>query len=367
MRRADGPTILVTGGSGLVGSAIVDAMRGVRIYSLTRRGDAPDLAPNGDDPDSAAASAAALLPDRHGHLVTGDEMPDRAVHVRGDVTKPSFGLSDREYAALARRVDLVLHSAGVSDFTTPKRITNALNIEGTRQTIAFAQDAGVPLYHVSTAYVEAEGTTMNDRWGAKIYIDSKREAERLVADSGVLAATIRPSIVFGDSRTGWSPSFQGLHRMIGMMLENKMPLLPFGPETRVDFLPRDTVGRVAADLVLSGYRGEYWLTAGPAALEFGCVVEILLEYGRGLGLELQPPRFVDREMIDRLIRPAGGETMGRRVDLLLALTSHFESQASLPSSVPGDEVPDLEEALLRGAEYWGEHHGVASRRDEVAA
>jgi nucleoside-diphosphate-sugar epimerase len=243
---------------------------------------------------------------------------------------------------------------------------NALNVDSTRNILEFARNAEAPLYHISTGYINAEGTSVRGKWGAEVYIESKRRAEELAERSGTLAAIIRPSIVWADAATGCSPSFQGLHKLIGMMLKNRMPLLPFGPETRVDFLPRDVMARVIARLVSTQFRGVFWLTAGPAALTFGRVLEILSDYGRSMNIELSPPRFVDRDMIERLIKPAGGETIARRVDLLLALTSHFESQTLLPTSLHASELPDLEEALRRGAEYWGEQNGVA-RPTEVTA
>ncbi|MDP8942515.1 MAG: SDR family oxidoreductase [Actinomycetota bacterium] len=348
--------ILVTGGTGLVGHAIVEAFDGASVLSLTRHGAAGwhERTPEGN------RSASGLLPDRHGHVVTAAGGVDNVVYIQGDVTQPRLGLTDAKYAELAGRVDAIVHSAGVSDFTTPKRAVEALNVEGTRNIIDLAQRADVPLYHISSAYVHADGTSVKGRWGAAVYLESKRAAERLLEDSGVPAAIIRPSVVFGDSRTGYSPSFQGLHRLIGMMLKEQMPLLPFSPETRVDFLPRDVVGAVTARLVRDGFRGEFWLSAGPDALSFGRVVELLIEYGESLGLKLEPPRFVDRDMIERLIKPAGGETVARRIDVLLALTSHFESRPSLRSSLEPSERPDLEAAFMLGARYWGEKNGVAS-------
>lgn len=351
----------MTGGTGLVGGAIVEALSEPSVLSLTRHGSA------GWDAERprTGRSAAALLPSRHGHVVPAGGDDDDVAHVLGDVTRPRLGMSASDYDELAEAVDVVVHSAGVSDFTTPRRATDALNVEGTRHIIDFARRADAVLYHVSTGYVRAEGTSLGGRWGAKVYIESKRRAEELVEASGLDASILRPSIVFGDARTGAAPSFQGLHRLIGMMLENRMPLLPFDPATRVDFLPRDVIGRVTARIVEQGGRGEFWLTAGEDAVPFGQVVDLVLEYGRSRGLALDPPRFVSQDMIDRLIKPAGGDAVTRRIDILLALTSHF-TEEPLPSSLRDDERCDLSRALLRGAEYWGRRH-LDAREVEVGA
>lgn len=341
--------MLVTGGTGLVGGAIVDALQDVPTLSLTRHGSAgwQSEAPR------AGRSAAGLLPGHHGHLVTGG--PEGISHVLGDVTLPQLGLSDQQYGEFAESVDIVVHAAGVTDFTTPRRRTDALNVDGTRHVVDFARRAEAVLYHVSTGYIRAQGTSLRGRWGAEVYLESKRMAERLVEQSGLDVCIVRPSIVFGHSKTGATPSFQGLHSLISMMLENRLPLLPFEPTTRVDFLPCDLVGEVTARLVREGYRGEFWLTAGHDALPTGRIVDLTVEYGRSVGLTLDAPRFVSRDMIDRLIKPAGGDAVARRVDILLALTSHF-SQEPLPSSLRDDERCDLETVFRRGVQYWRERN-----------
>jgi hypothetical protein len=122
----------------------------------------------------------------------------------------------------------------------------------------------------------------------------------------------------------------------------------------VDVLPREVTGKSIAELVRTNFSGEFWLTAGAAAPTFGRLVELLLEYGERLGLELHPPRFVSAEMIERLLKPAGGQAVARRIDLLMALTSHFSTSGELPSSLPESAKGDLEATFLRGAEYWWE-------------
>ncbi|HEX8743254.1 MAG TPA: SDR family oxidoreductase [Thermoleophilaceae bacterium] len=349
-----GRTILVTGGTGLIGQAVVDALGDTPVISLTRHGAGGWR----EDGPRDRRSVSALLPDRHGHVVRASE-GGSAVHVSGDVVQPRLGLSDDDYADLAERVDAVVHAAGVSDFTTPRRVTEAMNVESTRNVARFAERAGAPLYHISTGYVRNEGTSVRGRWGAQVYLESKRAAEAIARECGTYRAIIRPSVVFGHSRDGSTPSFQGLHRLVGMMLENRMPLLPFSADTLVDFLPRDVIGGVTARLVLAEFEGEFWLTAGEDALSFGRVVELLLGFGRDLGRELQPPRFVSMDMIDRLIKPAGGEAVARRVDLLLALTSHHVEEP-LPSSLEEADRVDLEQVLLKGARYWAERQGLSA-------
>jgi nucleoside-diphosphate-sugar epimerase len=336
----------VTGGTGLLGGATVEALAGERVIALSRHG-AGGWRSGG--PRGGRAISTLLAP-RTGHVVSGSQASG-ATHLIGDVTDPRLGLAHDAYRELAARVDVVVHCAGVSDYTTPRRVTEAVNVGGTRNVAAFASCARAAFYHVSSGYIRARGTAVNGRWGAQIYLDSKREAEDAARACETLTAIIRPSIVFGHSRDGSSPSFQGLHRLVAALLEDRLPLLPFAPRTRVDFLPRDTVGALIARLVSGGFRGEYWLTAGADALSFGRVVEIALACGEELGIDVHPPRFVTREMIERLIKPVGGEAVARRLDVLLALTSHMLEEP-LPCSLGPADAVELEDVLRRGVEYW---------------
>lgn len=350
--------VLVTGGTGLVGSALIDALAAVEVVSLTRHG-ACGWSAHGE---RTARSAAALLPSGAGHVVGACEA-EHVEHVVGDVTQPRLGLAEIDYRALAARVDVVVHAAGVTDYTTPRAVMEAANVTGARHVARFAEDADAPLYHVSTGYIGAQGAAVRGRFGAGVYLASKRAAEQVVGECGTLAAIARPSLVFGHSLDGSSASFQGLHQLIGLVLRNDLPLLPFGEATRVDYLPRDCVGRELARLVVEGFEGEAWITAGEQAPTFGRMIELLTAFAAEAGHRVDRPRFVTREMIDRLIRPMGGPALARRVDLLLALTSHLQSDP-LPSTLPSEQL-ELDALLLRGTAWWAERTGWVPARETM--
>ena len=108
-------TVLLTGGTGLVGSAIIEAMNDMQVISLTRHGADGWTAPSAKH----QTSASGLLATRHGHIVPASDNRHGVVQIQGDVTRPLLGLDEPQYEELARRVDVVLHAAGVSDYRPP--------------------------------------------------------------------------------------------------------------------------------------------------------------------------------------------------------------------------------------------------------
>src|SRR5919198_4542359 len=140
-------TVLLTGGAGVVGHALVPRLQGMNVVCLTHR-----------TPVTGGAGVTSI---------------------HGDVRQPRLGLSAADYTALVRRVDAVIHSAAVTDFNRTDGSLEATNVDGTKHVLDFASAAGVPLYHVSTAYVHATADGERGRTAAG-YAASKRAGDNLV-------------------------------------------------------------------------------------------------------------------------------------------------------------------------------------------
>lgn len=302
-------TVLLTGAAGVVGNALLSHWRGRRVVCLTHRAAVP------------------------------------AECVRGDLRRPSLGLSSATRRRLARQVDAVVHCAAVTDFNADPADVQRINVDGTRAVADLAADAGVPLYYLSTAFVARTGHALDDTGDAAAdpgpYLRSKHAAEQLVRESGATATIIRPSLVIGDSRSGEMAKFQGLHALAGAILRGMLPLVPLRAEDRIDMVPQDRLAGAIAALVDAGTTGgEYWITAGDRALTAQDTVDLTVQAGRRVGVAVDPPRLVDPEMVDRLIRPVFVEPLPdaarRRFDDLTAMTALFTTGAALPSNL--DEV-----------------------------
>ena len=233
--------VLLTGATGFVGGVVLDRLLrdGREVVCLIRA----------RDDDEAAARLRAVL------VRIGAPPDARARAVAGDVTAPRLGLGDRR-AALAAEVGTVVHSAASVAFDLPLDESRAINVEGTRNVLALAAEApGLErVVHVSTAYVAGarRGHVAEDDAGhgpfRNAYEQSKREAEDLVRASGLPATVLRPSIVAGERRTGWTASFNVLYVPVRAFAAGALPVLPGRRRARVDVVSVDYVADAIAAL-----------------------------------------------------------------------------------------------------------------------
>jgi nucleoside-diphosphate-sugar epimerase len=157
--------------------------------------------------------------------------------------------------ALLEQVDAVIHCAASLRFEEDEAGEEPLrtNLSGTKNVVAFARDWGIPhFHHVSTAYVcgQRQGRVLEtelDRGQGfhNVYEQSKFLAEQSVRSAaGFLTQTIfRPSIVIGDSATGFSSTFHTIYSILRFLRA-----LPESNAGNLDW--------IFQRLQLSGYEGK---------------------------------------------------------------------------------------------------------------
>ncbi|MGH7615263.1 MAG: NAD-dependent epimerase/dehydratase family protein [Gemmatimonadales bacterium] len=227
-------TVLVTGGSGLVGSHVIEALcaRRVPVRALAR--------------PAATAAIAAL----------------GAEPVTGDVTDPAAW-----QRACAGGVSGIVHAAAIVQRPVPWSTYEAVNVGGTRLAVAASRAAGARLVHVSSVAVYGGSADYRPNRERRTedapfrpipehdgYGRSKREAEALVrafaeAD-GCTGIAIRPNVIYGERDRLFTPRV-----MRGM----RVPIFPqIGPGTNL--LSCVYAGNVATAIVaaleapVSGFR-----------------------------------------------------------------------------------------------------------------
>ena len=237
---------------------------------------------------------------------------ERTVAVAADFEQPALGLDVARHDWLAERVDRIVHCAASVSFTLGLEESRAINVEGTRRLLDLAElcsrrGDGLDCFtHVSTCYVA--GTTAGtfgelelDRGQGfrNAYERSKFEAELLVRErAGSLPLqVVRPSIVVGDSRTGWTPAFNVLYQPLRAFARGAYPALPARRSAPVDVVPVDYVAD--AIVALAGRPGgTYHLSGGENATSVAEIVELASAH-----LAQRPPPTLPPWLYRRAIHP----------------------------------------------------------------
>lgn len=235
--------VLVTGAAGLVGTEAVAALLrdGHTVVALSHR--EPRLIRN------AGRTEIATVP-----FGSGDGPVEL---LAGDVTQPGLGLAAADLDRLIASVDRIVHSAAVTDFGLGEDVYEAINLRGTGHVLEVAERAGVPLVHVSTAYVcgERDGACLETELDcgqqfANPYERTKFQAERLVqehAARGNSTVIVRPSVVVGAERTGVIREFKNIYVMVKLIAEGKLRILPGHYGATPNLVPVDYVAAVVAE------------------------------------------------------------------------------------------------------------------------
>ena len=147
--------------------------------------------------------------------------------MEGDISTPGLGLIKSESDKLKATIDEVWHSAASLSFMEEDREDIfRMNYGGTQHVIDWTTESiDKRLHHVSTAYIAGTRTgivledEINLGQGFKNpYEDSKCQSEIIINaahHSGRISASIyRPSIVIGESTTGYVTHFHGVYAFI---------------------------------------------------------------------------------------------------------------------------------------------------------
>jgi nucleoside-diphosphate-sugar epimerase len=301
----------------------------------------------------------------------------------GDLCIPGLGLSDADRHWLACHCQCVVHAAAdVSLRPAPGSDPWTTNVMGTQHILDLCGTLGIAeLHHVSTVFVcgDRRGLIREDELdcGQRFHNDyekSKCAAERRVWAARRLRTTIyRPSVIVGDSRTGYTSSYHGFYRFLELAARlaghpsstsehegsesRRLPLrLPFTGEEPRNLVPVDWVARAVVQIVnqprwhgrtyhlvartpvpvrrikevveeLLGIEGVQWAgddprgtTTGPEEL-FLAQLREFAPYFRGdptfdsrntqAALPALPPPPMDRALLRRLIQFAIADRWGR--------------------------------------------------------
>ena len=285
-------TVLLTGATGFLGMEL--------LARLIERGDTDVLclirAPS-------AGAAAERLATVFGRLY--EELPEsveRVTAVAGDVSADDLGLDARDRDALIAKVTSVVHCAASISFDLTLEEARQVNTGGAIRMLelsrAIAASGRLRRHlHVSTAYVAGRyrglfrETDLDLGQGFRnTYEHSKFDGEQAIgAAVGELPLVIaRPSIIVGDSRSGWTSAFNVIYWPMRAFSRGLMDEVAIDPDGLADIVPIDYVADgLMALLDAESVSGTVALVAGAAAPTNAELIELACrQFGR------EPPRIV---------------------------------------------------------------------------
>lgn len=203
-------TFVLTGATGFLGSHLLAALiqQGYRVAVLGR------------------SSAAASLSVRISTLLEWfglQQLANRVETFESDFLRPLCGLSPDSYQELCARKGQIIHCCSDTRFGEQiRRESVAANVESLAEIITLARNSSAPwLHYVSTAYAAGTSSSycpeeaVSGTGFVNVYEETKARAEEEISrecrKQGTPYTIIRPSIVYGDSRTGRANRFNALY------------------------------------------------------------------------------------------------------------------------------------------------------------
>ncbi|MEO1045648.1 MAG: SDR family oxidoreductase [Pseudomonadota bacterium] len=276
--------ILLTGATGLVGGAMAGALL-----------------------DSSHAVCAVIRGEgRHVLDMDGRNRIAEVETVQGDIAATHFGL-----AKLPADVDLIVHCAATTDFTASDAVYDAVNVGGAKNAVTLARHLGVPLLHVSTAYVcgRADGAVPEEPADPSRIFTNGYERSKAVAESyvmtgraaGLVAAIARPSIIVGRLSDGAIPrqdDFYHLFRLFGSPLLARVPAID-GAAFAIVPIDHVIAGLMAMVHDMAAFDGDAVHLVADHAFPLADMLEIVGEYPRARPAEIVHPESYDPAKLDR--------------------------------------------------------------------
>jgi len=291
MTTAVSGPLLMTGATGFVGMELL-----ARVLEHTDR-DVIALVRADDD-----VAAQVRIDDVLESIVAPGTQPHRGRvrAVAADLESPGLGISPIQRERITGSVTAVVHCAASVSFTLPLEDARRINVEGTREIVKLACDARSRgslerFVHVSTAYVAGDRVGLISEHDGDVgqtfrntYERTKLEAEQLVTSSGLPAAIVRPSVIVGDSSTGWTQAFNVIYWPLQAFARGLFPTVPGDAAASLDIVPVDTVADALLELLRGPVRGgAFHIVAGDQAPSNAELATMAAE-----AFDAEPPVFV---------------------------------------------------------------------------
>ena len=167
-------------------------------------------------------------------------------------------------------IDVVCHCAASITFDLPLDEAREINVEGTRAMLELAARSPArgasctsrPPTSPARTRASSPRTCSAASSATRTSRPSARPSGCSTAISGMEVAIARPSIVMGESDTGWTPAFNVLYWPLRAFARGLFDQVPALPDGRVDVVPVDYVADGIFKLIESDVQGTFNLVSG---------------------------------------------------------------------------------------------------------
>ena len=228
--------------------------------------------------------------------------------ISGDISEPDLGIQDyKTRRLLISEIDIIFHSAALTELTAPLCINRKMNVEGTRNVLEFAMqcraNGGLAKFnHISTIYVAGAKEMRFDETMLDVgqnfnnpYEQSKFEAEKLLegySRKGLNVSVFRPSMIAGDSRTGKTNNFRLFYQPLHYFANELFEKFPGNFESSLNLINIDVAARAIVALSERGENSVYHIIS-PCEIKLRFLIELAADY-----FGFQKPEFIPIEKFD---------------------------------------------------------------------
>jgi NAD(P)-dependent dehydrogenase (short-subunit alcohol dehydrogenase family) len=357
----------VTGASGFIGKRLVRKLlhrRGSVVHFLVRDAEAEQVQP---------------LLDFWGVDAT------RAIAVQGDLTQRGLGIPAAERRKLEGSVRHCFHLAALYDLKADAASQQQVNVEGTRNMVAFANAIKAGTFHHVSSIAAAglyEGIFREDMFAEAEGLDhpyfaTKHDSEKVVREECQVPFLVyRPGLVVGDSRTGDMDKIDGPYYFFKLIQRLRQALPPWMPTVgieggRINIVPVDFVVDAMDHIAHARHHdSDCYHLVDPEPMRVGDVLNTFAEAGHAPRMTIRVnaallgfiPRGVKKSLLAltpvRRIQHAVMKDLGLPQDILQFVNypTRFDCRhttAALKGS--GIGVPRLRDYAWVLWDYWERH------------
>ena len=309
----------------------------------------------------------------------------RAVPVVGDLTQPLLGVTAVDRKKLGKKTTHFFHLAAIYDISADADVQLKVNVDGTRNTVQFAEAIGARHFHLFSSIASAglfEGLFREDMFEEAEGLDhpyfrTKHDSEGIVRrECSIPWRIFRPALVVGDSQTGEMDKIDGPYYFF-KLIQKMRKLLPSWMPTvgieggRINVVPVDFVVNAVDHIAhLKGEDGKCFHLVDPTPMRVGDLLNTFARAAHAPEMTMRInaalfsfiPRHMRKGLLAltpvRRIRHAVMKDLGLPDDVFRFVNypTRFDCRETTRAlKGTGIAVPSLDSYAWRLWDYWERH------------